>query len=156
MISMVVAISENNCIGKEGTLPWHIPEDLKHFKEKTMGKVMIMGRKTWESIPEKFRPLPGRTNVVITRSIDYTVPEGVHVQTSLESALAAFAHKDIAIIGGGQVYALGISHADILEVTHVHQHVDGDAFFPEIDPTVWEKQKEDKREGYTFVTYKKR
>lgn len=155
MISLVVAVSDGGVIGKGGTLPWHIPEDLKHFKEKTLGKVVVMGRKTWESIPESFRPLPGRDNVVVSRNADYSVPNSVKVYTSLDAAITAYKHRAIAIIGGGQIYALGLSYADVLEVTHVHQRVNGDVFFSEIDKHVWKKQSEDKREGFTFVTYKK-
>jgi len=155
MISLVVAVSDNGVIGSYGTVPWHIPEDMAHFKEKTMGKVVVMGRKTWESIPTTFRPLPGRTNVVITRNAEYA-PEGAKVYTSLDAALEHFSGQDIAIIGGEQIYALGLPYADVLEVTHVHQHVDGDAFFPEINPAVWKKDTEIAHKACSFTTYSRR
>ena len=146
MIAHVVAIAQNNCIGKDGTLPWHLPEDLKHFKKVTTGHTVLMGRKTWESLPEKFRPLPNRKNVVVTRREGYDVPEGVDVYNSIDAALNAHAGEDIMIIGGGQIYAQTIDHADTLFITHVHQDVDGDAFFPEIDPTLWKETQRDDRD----------
>lgn len=155
MIAHVVAIAQNNCIGKDGTLPWHLPEDLKHFKKVTTGHTVLMGRKTWESLPEKFRPLPNRKNVVVTRREGYDVPEGVDVYNSIDAALNAHAGEDIMIIGGGQIYAQTIDHADTLFITHVHQDVDGDAFFPEIDPTLWKETQRDDRDGFSFVTYTK-
>ncbi len=155
MISMVLAMSENNCIGKDGKLPWHLPEDMLHFKNVTMGKVVIMGRKTWESIPKKFRPLPGRKNVIISRNPDYDAPDVVDVFTSLEVAIAAYKDNDIAIIGGGQIYTLGMPHADVLEVTHVRQHVDGDTFFPPIDPAVWQLKEQHEQDDLIFATYTK-
>lgn len=153
MIAHVVAIAENNCIGKDGTLPWHLPEDLKHFKKVTTGKIVLMGRKTWESLPEKFRPLPNRKNIVITRNESYAVPQDVNVYNTIDAALAAHTGEDIMIIGGGQIYAQTMDAADTLYITHVAQSVDGDAFFPEIDSAHWKEIERDDREGYSFVTY---
>lgn len=155
MIAHVVAISQNNCIGKDGTLPWYLPEDLKHFKEVTSGHTVLMGRKTWESLPEKFRPLPNRVNVVVTRNPAYPLPEGVELFTSLEEAMQAHAGDDIMIIGGGQIFEQTMPQTDTLYITHVFQHVDGDAFYPNIDPAVWKEVQRDDRDGYSFVTYSK-
>ncbi|HYE60209.1 MAG TPA: dihydrofolate reductase [Candidatus Kapabacteria bacterium] len=154
-LSLVAAVAENQCIGKNGTLPWHIPEDMKHFKELTSGHVVLMGRKTWESIPEKFRPLPHRINIVITRQEAYAVPEGVFVFPTIEEALAAFPGKDMMVIGGAQMYAETIGRADTLYITHVHSVVPGDTFFPSIDPTIWRETDRKDHDGFSFVTYKR-
>ncbi len=155
MISLIAAISENNVIGVDNDLPWHIPEDLKHFKEKTSGKTVLMGRKTWESIPEKFRPLPKRTNIVITRQKDYKVPEGVELFFDIETALEKHKGEDVVVIGGGTIYEQTIEKADTLYITHVEKTIDGHAFFPSIDTTQWKETERDNREGFSFVTYKK-
>jgi dihydrofolate reductase len=153
MISIIAAIAKNNCIGKNGTLPWHLPEDLKRFRTLTTGNVVIMGRKTWDSIPEKFRPLPNRVNVVITHQEHFAVPEGVIVYSSLEAALQAYADQNVMIIGGSQIYAAAMSHAKTLHITHVDQEVDGDAFFPTIDKAIWKEIEHEEHPGYTFSTY---
>ena len=154
MIALVAGISRNNCIGKDGSLPWHIPEDLKHFKRITIGNTVIMGRKTWESIPEKFRPLPDRKNIVITRQTDYQLPAHVESAPSLDGAIAQ-SSGDLFIIGGGQIYSQAMNKADTLYITHIDQHVDGDTFFPEIDTSVWKGVQRDDHDGFSFVTYKK-
>ena len=155
-ITLIAAISKNNVIGTEGRLPWHIPEDMKHFKTLTMGKVVLMGRKTWESIPEKFRPLPGRTNVVITRQPDYPIQAGVEVFHALDEALAAHGKDDVMVIGGADVYRQTLPHADRLEITHVDRVIEGDATFPAIDPSVWKEIAREDRDGLSFVTYARR
>ncbi|MFH1621418.1 MAG: dihydrofolate reductase [Patescibacteria group bacterium] len=155
MINIIVAIAKNNCIGKNGQLPWHIPEDMKHFKELTNGKTVVMGRKTWESLPEKFRPLPDRLNVVVTRQAGYQVPVGVLVFPSLESALAAYKNDETFVIGGAQIYTQALPQTDRLYVTHVDQVIDGDAFFPAIDPLIWKELERDEHEGFSFATYEK-
>lgn len=152
-LSLISAVAKNNCIGKNNTLPWTIPEDLKHFKDLTTGKIVLMGRKTWESIPERFRPLPKRTNVVITHQASYPVPEGVLVFSSIEKALAHFQGQDVMSIGGATIYAETIDLADTLYITHVDQTVDGDAFFPVIDPAVWRESSREDHPGFSFVTY---
>ncbi len=152
-LSLISAVAKNNCIGKNNTLPWTIPEDLKHFKDLTTGKIVLMGRKTWESIPERFRPLPKRTNVVITHQASYPVPEGVLVFSSIEKALAHFQGQDVMSIGGATIYAETIDLADTLYITHVDQTVDGDAFFPVIDRAVWRESSREDHPGFSFVTY---
>lgn len=142
-LALIWAMSRNRVIGRNNALPWYLPEDLKYFKRVTMGKPIIMGRKTWESIG---RPLPGRTNIVITRSSDYQVPEGVRIVSSLEAALE-LAEKvclingldEAVVIGGAEIYALALPSATRLYMTQVHAEVHGDAFFPQIDLDTWQE-----------------
>jgi dihydrofolate reductase len=133
-VSIVVAIAENGVIGSKNGLPWRLSTDMKRFKALTMGKPIIMGRKTWESMPK--HPLPGRRNMIVTRDRTY-VAEGAETFGSLEEALAAAGGDEICIIGGGQIYAQGLEHADTLHVTHVETVADGDTVFPNIDPEIW-------------------
>lgn len=135
MISIIVAASTNNVIGVQGELPWKISDDLKRFKELTMGKPIVMGRLTWESIG---RPLPGRQNIVITRQPDFSA-EGCDVVASPVAALdVAGDAEEVMIIGGGQIYDLFLPKAGRLHVTRVHTEIEGDAFFPAIDANSWE------------------
>ncbi len=153
MITMIAAIAENNCIGQNGTLPWRLPEDQKRFKQLTMGHVVLMGRKTWESLPEKFRPLPGRTNAVLTRQTDYPLPPEVKRVFTITEATQLFRNQTLDIIGGADVYRLGLPLADRLEITRVHQTIDGDAFFPEFNLNEWKEIFKEEHDGYTFLTY---
>ncbi len=152
MISIIVAASENDVIGRQGDLPWRLSDDLKHFKAITMGKPIIMGRKTWESIG---RPLPGRQNIVITRQRDFTA-EGCDVVASLDDAIAAAGDaEEIVVIGGSQVYALALPLAERIYLTRVHADVEGDASFPAVDATRFslvadEHHKADERNEYDF------
>ena len=133
-ISIIVAKSHNNVIGSEGNLPWHIPEDLKKFKSITMGKPMIMGRSTFESIG---KALPGRKNIVMTRDKGYQA-YGISVAHSLEEALILCEQaREIMIIGGGDIYKIFIGMVNRLYLTNVEKHIDGDVFFPEIDLSKW-------------------
>ena len=134
MISIIVAASTNNVIGVQGKLPWKISDDLKRFKALTMGKPIVMGRLTWESIG---RALPGRQNIVITRQSGFSA-EGCDVVDSPAAALAVAADvAEIMIIGGSQIYDLFLSKAERLHVTRVHTEIEGDAFFPAIDENEW-------------------
>ena len=136
-IALVVAVSRNGVIGRDGGLPWHISSDLKRFKAITMGKPVIMGRKTWESLPK--RPLPGRQNIVITRQPHYAA-EGAVVVADIESALRAAGDVDeIAVIGGGEIYATVFPRADRIYLTEVALDVDGDTSFPAINPAEWQE-----------------
>lgn len=155
MITLVAAVARNGCIGKDGALPWRIPEDMQRYRRITMGKVVVMGRKTWESIPAKFRPLPGRTNVVVTRNPDYPVPDGVERAPSLAAALAAHAGEEVIVNGGGEIYARAMPRADALDITHVDRDVEGDTFFPVIDPVVWRETWREDHDGFAFVTYRR-
>lgn len=135
MISLVVARARNGVIGRDGGLPWHVSSDLKRFKEITMGKPLVMGRKTWEGLPRK--PLPGRRNIVITRQAGYVAP-GAEVAASLDAALALCADApEIAVIGGGDIFRLAWDRADRLYLTEIDLAVDGDTYLPEVDESQW-------------------
>lgn len=136
MVSIVVAASENNVIGKDNRLLWHLPEDLKFFKRQTTGKVIIMGRKTFESVGSK--PLPNRTNVVITRNKDFVSP-GVVVFHTLKEALDAYKDEpETCVVGGEQIYREALPYTGTVYLTRVHTTIDGDTFFPELDASLWE------------------
>jgi dihydrofolate reductase len=133
-ISIVVAMAADGVIGRDNQLPWHLPADLKHFKQTTMGKPILMGRKTWESIG---RPLPGRTSIVITRDRTYTA-EGCVVVNSIDAAMAAAAGQDeVMVIGGADLYRQLLPRADTIYLTRVHEAFDGDTRFPEISNSEW-------------------
>ena len=159
MIALVVAMAENRVIGKENKLIWHLPADLKFFKNLTTGHPIIMGRKTFESIG---KPLPNRTNIVITRQADFTA-EGCLVAHSLTEALmlAQQLDSDIFVIGGAEIYKQAMFLADTIYLTEVHHTFEGDTFFPEIDSVLWqetsrEEHKADEKNpyDYAFVTLK--
>jgi len=131
---MIAAIAENNALGKDNDLLWHLPDDFKRFKQITSGHYIIMGRKTFESFP---KPLPNRTHVIITRQKEYH-PEGCIVVDSMKKAIEVCPkNEDIFIIGGGEIYTLGMDFADSIELTRVHENFEADAFFPEIDKKKW-------------------
>lgn len=149
MITLIVARADNGVIGRDGRLPWHIPEDLKRFKTLTMRKPMIMGRKTFESLPGV---LPGRRHIVLTRG-EWTAPE-VEVARSVDAALA-MADGDVSVIGGAEIFALFEPLAQVFEVTEIDADVDGDTVMPAPDPARWEEVARDDRDGYSFVTYRR-
>lgn len=139
MLSIIVAMAENNAIGLNNQLPWRIPADLAHFKRTTMGKPIIMGRKTFESIG---RPLPGRENIVVTRNSKWQA-DGVSIRNSLEQALhflGAENNKEVFLIGGASLYAQVLPLCQKIVLTQIHSSVKGDAFFPEIDYSEWQVQ----------------
>ena len=153
MINIIVAISDNNAIGRGGDMPWHISADLKYFKKKTIGSAVIMGRRTWESLGCK--PLGNRLNIVVSGTLGQT--RGMVVVPSLPDALALTdAFEDVFIMGGGQLYRSALPLAGRLLVTHVHTTVpDADTFFPEIDMDVWQRvsvseTQTDPATGYEF------
>ena len=151
MISIIAAVSKNGVIGVDNKLPWDLPEDLKRFKEITTGSVVIMGRKTYESIG---KALPNRINIVVTRDKNFFVP-GVLSANSLDSALLkAGGNKDIFIIGGGEIYKQSMGFADKLYITEVDMEVEGDTTFPTISDQ-WNVIEENEFNGGWFVTYKK-
>ncbi len=156
MITLIAAIAENRCIGKDGKLPWNLPEDMAHFKALTTGKTVLMGRKTWESLPKKFHPLPNRKNIVITHQPEYPVPPGVEVHRLPEAALAHHADEDIFIIGGAGIYEQTIDIADRLEITEVKKSYIGDVFFPEINPVLWQEKGRETHEAFDFITYERK
>jgi len=160
MLTIIAAAGENNALGKENDLVWHLPDDFKRFKELTSGHHIIMGRKTFESFP---KPLPKRTHVVITRKDNYK-KEGIVVVHSLERAVE-FSNDDpqAFIIGGGEIYNLGMELADRIELTRVHGTFEADTFFPEIDETKWKlvsekfhEQDEKHDYAFTYLTYERR
>ena len=154
-IKAIVACSENQVIGREGDLPWKLSADLKHFKKTTSGHHIIMGRKTFDSLR---RPLPNRTNIVLTRNKDISFPEGVHRFSNLEDALAfskSEEQENIFIIGGSQIYQLAWPHIKTLHITLVHTNIEGDAFFPKPDIDQWtlissEHHEKDERNEYDY------
>jgi len=133
LITLIWAQSADGVIGADGTLPWHVPEDMERFRDLTMGDTVVMGRRTWESLPSKFRPLPGRRNVVVTRDPSYSAP-GAEVVTSLARALRT--SDDVWVGGGAQIYADALAHADRLLITDVDTHVDGDTAVQVFGPAV--------------------
>ncbi len=154
IISLVVAAADNNVIGRDNAMPWHIPEDFKHFKTVTMGKPCIMGRKTFESILAQLgKPLPGRVNIVVSRKnyqhdgaltckdLSEAIEQGVKIETD-----------EICIIGGAQIYAQALELANKIYLTRVHQLPEGDAFFPALGKE-WKEESRDNREGFSFLTY---
>lgn len=134
MITLIAAVAENNALGKNNQLLWHLPDDFKRFKNITTGHHIIMGRKTFESFP---KPLPNRTHVIISRQKNYQ-PDGCIVVDSLEKAIAVCPkNEETFIIGGGEIYKQSIAIADKLDITKVHHTFDADTFFPEIDLNEW-------------------
>ena len=159
-IAIIVAIAKHNAIGVGGDLPWHLPADLRRFKQLTMGHSMIMGRKTYESIGKL---LPGRTTVIVTKQTDFSVP-GATVVHSLEAAFQAVAGDDNPfIVGGGEIYRQALPHVDKIYLTQVDAELDADTFFPEIEWTEWELIETEKKVPdaknsfpYVFEVYQKR
>ena len=136
-LHMIYARARNGVIGNQGQLPWHLPEDLAHFKRATLGQPVVMGRVTWESLPDKFRPLPGRSNVVVSKQTSFTAP-GAQVVSSLEAAMALFPPIEIIwLIGGAQLYAQGLSIASQIVVTEIDADYEGDAYAPLLSPNDW-------------------
>jgi dihydrofolate reductase len=151
IISIIAAVSNNNVIGKDNKLPWHLPGDLKRFKELTTGHTIIMGRKTFESIG---RPLPSRRNIVVTRNKDYKA-DGVEIIHSIKEALDLVKNEDeVFIIGGEEIYKLALPMANKIYLTRINKEYDGDAFFPELGPE-WSGTECIKKEGYEFCMYEK-
>jgi dihydrofolate reductase len=153
MITVIAAVAENNALGKENQLLWHLPDDFKRFKSLTSGHYIIMGRKTFESFP---KPLPNRTHVIISRQANYQ-PEGCIVVNSLEQALEACPKtEEVFIIGGGEIYKQSIAVADKLDLTKVHASFEADTHFPEVDLSEWqlvfeEHHPKDERHDYAFT-----
>ena len=159
ILTLLAAVARNGVIGIDNRLPWHLPADLKHFKALTLGHTVIMGRKTWESLPAKFRPLPGRRNIVVTRDSNYHA-EGAVVALSLPAAIAAAGSGEAFVIGGAELYAAALPLADRLQLTEIDAAFEGDTWFPSIDPHDWrETARETHRDeagfDYAFVTYQK-
>ena len=160
MITLIAAAAENNALGKDNDLLWHLPEDFKRFKQITSGHYIIMGRKTFESFP---KPLPNRTHIIITRQKEY-LADGCRVVHSLEEALEISPqNEEVFIIGGAQIYKQALPFADKIDLTRVHIELDADAFFPEFNTSEWnlvfsEKHVKDEKHqfDFTFETYIKK
>ena len=165
-VSLIVAVSQNGMIGKDNDLIWHLPKDMKFFKDTTLGHHVIMGRKNFESIPHKFRPLPNRTNIVITRQSDYKAEDSI-VVNSVEEALKVAksnGENEAFIIGGGQIYKLALEAnlIDRIYLTKIHHSFDGDTFFPELSSDWEEINREDcfkdnnHKYDYSFLVLEKK
>jgi dihydrofolate reductase len=163
VIGLVWAQAHDGVIGRDGGMPWHVPEDLAHFKAVTLGAAVVMGRRTWESFPERFRPLPGRRNIVLTRDASWEA-DGAERAASLEEALALVGPDDVWVIGGGSLYAEAIDRADVIELTELDLVVDGDTTAPPIGDG-WVEVSRDPSIGwiasrtgidYRFVRYERR
>ena len=168
-IALIYARAANGTIGKDGAMPWHLAEDMAHFKQLTQGCPVVMGRKTWDSLPARFRPLPGRRNIVVTRQIDWT-QNGVQRASSLPEALQICEQKGgdgdggdggtVWIMGGAQIYAQALPLANRVEVTEIAQDFDGDAFAPVLGPE-WQQAARESHVGagglpFSFVRYVRR
>lgn len=156
-LTLVAAVARNGIIGRDNTLPWRLPEDLRRFKALTIGHPIVMGRKTWESLG---RPLPGRHNIVVTRDAAYRA-DGATVVNSLEDALRMLADAgELFVIGGAEIYSLALPLADCLQLTELDADFNGDTHFPALDHTVWrettrERHHADAGFDYAFVTYER-
>ena len=165
-IIVIAAVAQNNVIGKDGDIPWRLKEDFQHFQDKTMGHPCVMGDKTYESLPDNAKPLPGRENVVLTFDKNYN-PEGAKIFFSWEEAIEYLKDKEkVYICGGASIYKLGLKVADTLELTRIKKDIEGDTFFPEINFDEWELVKQEDSEGvkkrtgetlkFSFLTYKRK
>lgn len=154
--SIIAAVAKNNCIGVKNKIPWHIPEDFKYFKEKTMGKTCLMGQATFESIIGYLgKPFPGRKNVVVTLDKNFKAPSDVRVFYSLDEAFEKLKGEDVFICGGASIYRQTIDRADNLFITLVDMEPDGDVFFPEINKDIWKEVWREDHEGFSFVKFEK-
>jgi dihydrofolate reductase len=157
IISMIAAVSENMVIGRNNDLPWHLPDDMKYFMQTTKGHCVIMGRKNYESIPEKFRPLPNRVNIVVTRQEGFEAPECIVVHSlgqALEKAEGT-GPDEVFIIGGSEIYKQGLGLAKRLYLTEINATIEGDVYFPAFNPAEWQevsriKHEADNRHAYAF------
>jgi dihydrofolate reductase len=161
-LALIAAIARDGAIGRNGTMPWHLPEDLAHFRQVTMGCPVLMGRRTWDSLPPRFRPLPGRRNIVVTRNENWRA-EGAEMAPSFEAALALLSGSPTAfVIGGAQLYEQALPHADRLELTEIELEVpDADTRFPAWDHNAFEPVARTTGRSvqgldHAFVTYRRK
>jgi len=164
IISLIAALTENHVIGKNNDLPWHLPDDMKYFMQTTKGHVVIMGRKNYESLPPKYRPLADRTNIIVTRQTTYHAPDCIIVNSLEEGIrLAKGANeKELFIIGGAEIFELSMSLADRLYLTEIKTEIQGDTFFPKFDKSKWKEvsrrphPNDDRHQfAFDFVIYEK-
>ena len=159
MITLIAAISYDNVIGINGQVPWNIPEDMKRFKEKTLDSPVIMGRRTYESLPEKFSPLPQRKNIVLSSSLK---PQNrIYIARNMQKVFELTEDLDSYVIGGREIYELFLPHVNIMEITRVQGSFKGDTFFPSVKWKEWnlleeeKKRSEDQKFSYSFLTYER-
>ena len=151
-LGLIYARSRNGVIGKDGGLPWHLPEDLAHFKRLTLGCPVIMGRKTWDSLPQRFRPLPGRLNIVVTRQAGWKA-DGASTASSLAQAIELAAGKPLAwVIGGAELFAQALPLAEVTEITEIDADIDGDVFAPHLGPE-WKEFARERHVAATGIPY---
>lgn len=164
-ISMIAAMTENRVIGKNKDLPWHLPDDFAYFKKKTKGHHVLMGRKNFESLPDKFRPLPDRVNMILSRNEDLDIKDTLVFQDIEEAISHAEGNNEpeLFIIGGGEIYKMALDYADRIYLTEIHTELDGDTYFPEFNKNQWEEvdrkhHEKDERHQYSFdfVVYEKK
>lgn len=161
-LALIAAVARNGCIGRDGELPFRLFEDQQHFRRVTIGHPVIMGRKTWDSLPPRFRPLPGRRNIVVTRNPRWQ-PDGAEAAASLQAALAAVGHEPAAfVIGGGELYREALPRADELVLTEIDRDIDGDTFFPAWDRSQFEMLNRETHHAappndfdFAFATYRR-
>ena len=158
-LHLIFARAANGVIGKNNTLPWHLPEDMAHFKRTTLGCPVIMGRKTWDSLPPKFRPLPGRLNIIVTRQTDWQAQGALRAHSLAEACALCPADSDAWVIGGAEIYAQALPLASTAVVTEIDASYDGDAYAPQFGPE-WTEVARDRQVSatglsFSFVTYRK-
>ncbi len=157
----MAAVARNGVIGRDGAIPWRIPEDMRRFRELTMGHAVVMGRRTWDSLPDRFRPLPGRRNIVVSRNPEWDA-EGAERASSLDDALQLLQEAEqVFVVGGAELYAAALTFADELLLTEIDADVDGDTFFPEFERSTFEEAAREQRTPtgappFSFVTYVRR
>jgi len=157
-LTIVAALSDNGVIGIENKIPWRIKEDMERFKKLTMNHPVIMGRKTYDSIPEKFRPLPGRENIVLSRTLQSK--KGIYIAKNMDESLKLTNGVSSYVMGGAKIYKLFLPLANVMELTKVHKNFDGDTFFPNVDWDDWnlineEKKKNEEGLSFSFLTYQR-
>lgn len=159
-VTLVAAVARNGVIGRDGGLPWRLPEDLTRFRSLTLGRTVVMGRRTWDSLPDRFRPLPGRRNIVVTRRTDWAA-EGAERAGSLADALTLARGDEVVVIGGAELYATSLPLVETLELTEIDADVDGDVRFPDWDRAAFREVAREERVAedgtrFAFVTYRRR
>jgi dihydrofolate reductase len=159
-VTVIAAVARGGVIGRDGGIPWRLPEDLARFKQLTTGHAVVMGRRTWDSIPDRFRPLPERRNVVVTRDATWSA-EGAERASSVEDALALLSGEErVFVIGGGEIYASALPHADELDLTEIDAEIEGDTFLPALDPARFVEAGREERVSadglpFAFVRYRR-
>lgn len=156
MITIIAALTSEGIIGKEGALPWNLSEDMAHFKLVTAGNTVIMGRKTWDSIPSKHKPLPNRHNIVISRNMP--LKNNIEVCSDMNQAIAKAKSygKEIFVIGGAQIYSLALSQASRMILSHIHKDYEGDTFFPKFNKEEWNITNIEEYKEFTLHQYTRR